>query len=778
MTRIALVIHHFALVAAAASLAPVQAQTQAVDGVSAGVSGWVATANAERTGVQFHDADGALWIRGTSYKARADSNGLTYIPFLGSSAPRTWPVRFALTEVTVGGRAIPLMHGDVARSGTRVTIDRGSVVVRYDLESNSVEQSFVVAGVAGTAGDLVLRVALVTDLTVTSEGRGHSFLGPDGGVAFGAATVLDQAGRSLAIETQTEEGHLIFRVPAHFLAEAEGNVIIDPLITSLTIDEFGADLTEPDVAFELTGNTYCVVYEESFAATDVDIYWRTLDAATFAILDQGYIDLSTGRSTRPRIASNAQSDTFLVAFAREDASGRKDVYARMRPSAGGAVWAAEFPLTSFDPLFTRVAHDIGGDAREGAGTSNYLVVWEKRGVNGGPVGSDIQGCLIGASGVLAPGYIDLTASQAGRNQGPAISKCTGDPSAHGAWWIVYTDEDSAAAKCQVRGTRIAVDGTITDADRSLWSIQGTTAIRNAAVSSPYANAHAETVHVAFDYDLVAGGTRSDLISIGRSGAVEVLSSTGIDLVDVSDAGSNERAALATLADRAVLLYIDKGKPTASFDLLASSLEFVRGGEVAVGERRMVLATYPLGYSASARAVSRASGGDRMSRRVFVVWENMDIGPGGINVYGALLDFPEPMAIGGNVCRGVKNSTGDHGYLTAFGDNAMSTPKTLRATRLPADALGYFLAGPARAAFTPPASEGLLCVGGSIGRYVGSILNSGPMGRFDFVIDPTAIVQPTGTVAASAGETWYFQAWHRDANPASTSNFTNAVAVRF
>ena len=29
-----------------------------------------------------------------------------------------------------------------------------------------------------------------------------------------------------------------------------------------------------------------------------------------------------------------------------------------------------------------------------------------------------------------------------------------------------------------------------------------------------------------------------------------------------------------------------------------------------------------------------------------------------------------------------------------------------------------------------------------------------------------------------GETWYFQAWFRDKNPAATSNFSDAIAIAF
>ncbi|MEL6715950.1 MAG: hypothetical protein AAFP86_19375, partial [Planctomycetota bacterium] len=68
--------------------------------------------------------------------------------------------------------------------------------------------------------------------------------------------------------------------------------------------------------------------------------------------------------------------------------------------------------------------------------------------------------------------------------------------------------------------------------------------------------------------------------------------------------------------------------------------------------------------------------------------------------------------------------------------------------------------------------------GSIGRYNGSIASSGPLGVLEFSMDPTAIPQGIGTVAAIAGQTWGFQAWHRDVNPGQTSNFTSGVQIRF
>ena len=80
---------------------------------------------------------------------------------------------------------------------------------------------------------------------------------------------------------------------------------------------------------------------------------------------------------------------------------------------------------------------------------------------------------------------------------------------------------------------------------------------------------------------------------------------------------------------------------------------------------------------------------------------------------------------------------------------------------------------------PGGSQGNLCLGGNIGRFVNQVQNTGPNGRFDTIVDTQAI--PTTPVAAiQIGETWNFQAWFRDVLPngTPTSNFTHAVRIQF
>jgi hypothetical protein len=134
---------------------------------------------------------------------------------------------------------------------------------------------------------------------------------------------------------------------------------------------------------------------------------------------------------------------------------------------------------------------------------------------------------------------------------------------------------------------------------------------------------------------------------------------------------------------------------------------------------------------------------------------------------------------------VPNSTGVPGQLTAYGTTDLSLARLeLRCSELPTFAFGFFLASQTQGDVTGvPGSVGRLCLGGGIGRFVGpgQTRNSGLDGAFELELDVTAFPDPQlGLIPVQPGETWSFQAWHRDSAPSGTgaSNFTSAAAVTF
>ena len=138
-------------------------------------------------------------------------------------------------------------------------------------------------------------------------------------------------------------------------------------------------------------------------------------------------------------------------------------------------------------------------------------------------------------------------------------------------------------------------------------------------------------------------------------------------------------------------------------------------------------------------------------------------------------------LGTNYCAAVANSTGATGSISATGSIlAASNDVTLTGSGLPTGQFGIFVTS-AVAGFVPnPAgSNGNLCLAGSLGRFVGpgQILQIDASGEINLPIDLTAIPSGGGTIAVAAGDTRFFQAWHRD-GVGGGSNFTDGLEITF
>ena len=126
---------------------------------------------------------------------------------------------------------------------------------------------------------------------------------------------------------------------------------------------------------------------------------------------------------------------------------------------------------------------------------------------------------------------------------------------------------------------------------------------------------------------------------------------------------------------------------------------------------------------------------------------------------------------------VSNSSGKSATMEATGTSVLSwNDLRLIGRDMATNQFGYFVTGQGTSVIQPPGSQGLLCLDGStIYRYASQVGNTGAAGGFELPINLNAV---PGHGAIQPGETWNFQAWFRDANPGSTSNFTDALAVGF
>lgn len=130
-----------------------------------------------------------------------------------------------------------------------------------------------------------------------------------------------------------------------------------------------------------------------------------------------------------------------------------------------------------------------------------------------------------------------------------------------------------------------------------------------------------------------------------------------------------------------------------------------------------------------------------------------------------------------------NSTGVPASMSSSGTSLLANNDlVLVASDLPLSSFGLFLTSQTQGfVANPGSSQGNLCLGGAIGRFVGpgQIQNSGSTGVISLAVDLAQHPTPMGLVAVASGETWNYQAWYRDAvGGTATSNFTDGLSLTF
>lgn len=139
--------------------------------------------------------------------------------------------------------------------------------------------------------------------------------------------------------------------------------------------------------------------------------------------------------------------------------------------------------------------------------------------------------------------------------------------------------------------------------------------------------------------------------------------------------------------------------------------------------------------------------------------------------------------GSAFCGGLPNSTGATGELVLQGSVVVARDlTTLAASSLPPGSLTMLLAARAQGSGVVVGS-GLLCLTGPIGRFSAplQLQVASLAGSATFVVPLQSLPTPLGLVPAMPGDTWTFQAWHRDTLPGGntpTSNLTQGVAITF
>jgi hypothetical protein len=588
--------------------------------------------------------DGAIWARGSTYKASFATAGFTFIPLFGSRAPRNFPLTFSLESARVGEADLPFARlVRPAREGHSVLFDRGILLERYELSPEGVEQIFVLESAAG-AGDLVVRMAVETDLVFAGGTEGLDFAADGYGfVRYGKAVAIDATGRRTEVQGAYSDGSIELRLPASSLEEQVFPLAIDPLVvnfpaifsvvSSATLDDLRAD-----AAYDWTTDTYFIVYEDVVSASDSDVYGVHYDSALslFAPYVFVVVDATTARWANPKVANNGNWNQHLV-VAEVGTAPNRDV--RSRIVAAGSGTAGTPLIVDQGVAGEAFSPDVGGDSRVTAiGTPSYLVVWEQASTSPSGAQSDIYGRFVSPSGTLFSAAIPLaTGSQADSN--PSVSKSNGAPPAATQDWTVVWERIVGPVDADIYGARVHWDGTVTSPafpiDTSLANH------RDPAVSSPTDDVGGSRM-VLVAYEVAAGMVAPNGIIEGKilSGTAVVASANlsaialsptnplGFPLAHADPSVDSDGCRFAVAWSRQDPMDLN------DYDTFVSTFHFVNGA-IAATEASVTLEASPT-LERRPEIVANSSGG-MVGPRYLVVWDQVSTFFANYNIRAALYD---------------------------------------------------------------------------------------------------------------------------------------------
>ena len=715
--------------------------------------------------------DGRVWAMGRRYKLSAGAEGVTYVPFFGSEAPQSYPIRFALRSVTLGGTPVELAAAPSPRreAGSVALVHGSALVERWHLGLDTVEQTFVLDVPQGE-GELLLDLAVETELSVTDVVEGVDFTCPapsargERRVRFGDMTVIDGRGRRYAAPVERSSDGLVLRVPATFLAEATSPLTIDPVVTNFFIDPTRTTVTA-DPAYDASTDRWLITSQEEFSATDEDVRGDMLDGAGNAIPGAfEYIDFTTESWRTPMCANNNLSDQFLVVASR-GAAGSREIWGRTR-AAGSNAMSLQFVIAN-TLTGEKVNPDVGGDPVL-VGPTYYCVVWQRQ---FSATDTDIHYQLVSPNTTLLlpnTGYIDDSGSTL--DFSPEVSKANGVSPFDTQRWNVVFSRVFSPVDTDVYGAQVDWDGDVVTASFPI-DLAGADDLFPQA-SSPLDAPHGER-DWAVTYERVVGAEKDIMLASLRgatNGTTENLSA-----LEGPSVGQLQEAAHITGDGAQYVVTYDElfGTSQSDHDVYCAVVRH-SGGTLDV-----VVAHENLAFSGASerfpRIVSRRDAGGEPGR--FAIAWAQDGGLSGVNdIEGVLFDAPATWAsVGSTVCLGLPNSTGEPATFRVLGSDLRADNRLLFDVHgLPSSSFGFFNMG--QNPGSVPVGSGTFCIGTPFQRLSGQTLNSLNTRAVSLGLDLNTLPP---NAAVQAGATWRFQYWYRDSvNGVVTSNLSNAVAVTF
>ena len=722
--------------------------------------------------------DGKLWAVGANWKASFGEAGVTYFPILGADAPAT-SARFTLTGASVAGLDLALEDVDsITRIGDSVTLDRGVLRETWNLARTEIEQTFVFDEIP-VGGAIELDVTLTTDLEKRDAGDALALESHAAAVRYGAAIAFDSAGKTVHVERIATEHGFKLRVPSAFAADAVMPLTVDPIVTHLgPIAPSNEVQRNPGAAFGLaipgsgTTSEYLVVWEELANGGDIDLFSVALDIDGGVVPNSmAIVDATNEAWFRPSIAYHRHSQSFLVVATTRMAGGSSNVRGRRRRLTTGFLGPI---LNIAAPSFIEAENpEVGGfDVVPGGSDNHFTVVWEQESGNGD---SDVWGRRVRGDGTIAgPAFAIATGPE--DDVRPSISKGAGAPFFGEYWHNIVWHRDPLGPSPKIYCRRSTTTGNSMTgeflAGFGSYQHRGTVSetLREPVLndgSLPFVVTYRRDDSVLDGlYAVIAGnsGRISGTNVAGREGFATPLVARAPVVVHTGGGVTLAYAAFENggYALRATSMGVARNAPLSNTPFLGA------------GERGLEV-TGTINGASQFDVASIANGGSIQDDGLFV-WNELGV------LHASTFEGPASLGspiLGLQYCESNPNSTGERGWISGRGAPEVVSQKRILAESLPPGVFGFMVVGSSPGSSTPAGSDGKICIGGTIGRYTNMIQQATAAGTMEFSFFPFNIPQGGSTVAAAAGDTFYFQVWHRDVNGGgATSNLTNALLVSF
>jgi hypothetical protein len=731
--------------------------------------------------------DGRIWARGENWKASFDARGASFIPFLGSSAPRDFPVRFELAHIARGGAELALTAAQPEQLEDAVSIERGALREEFHAVPDALEQTFVFNELPGE-GDLVLEIATASELAQAQDSSGGFRFDNDlGGVRYGRATAVDANGERVELADELVGHSRSLRVPASFLAHAALPLTIDPVIQTNFVTNGSAIDFLPDIAADGINLQYMVVYEQIYSQSDTDVYAVSTDGLGNPIAGTtSYIDFTTDEWAIPKIAYNALHQEFLCA-AQVIPAGDTHPYIRARArDAMSTNMYAQQTINGAEPG-DKFYVDVGGDPVL-AGPTYFFVAWTR---NFAPNDWDIHARLVNFDGTpLGTSVIYLENSTA-FDWHPRVSKTDGREPFDSQMWNITWMREPTNTYDEVWGAQVRWDGTIINGTFDLTSgFEASYPVPSSPMDiTGYGNGPRP-----YGVSWFAGGAPDHDCFVGVWQGTVVQAAINLNQVDGGDITQDQTFPEIDCdgAHLSVSYLESYAHSTTDFDAYVSSMVFTPGQiQILEGHQNFdfsaqatdttritgmftSIMTY---YPYFGLTWNRTSSNDQSDG---IILAGMYSVPSDVNVYcggdGSYGNCPCSNN-GGFPASGCPNSATSQGAsLYLNGQNFVSADTmSLGAVNMPATATCLFFQGTAARGHETLLADGLRCAGGSLVRLGAKVASSG-MASYPGPSDESISLR--GHVPASGGYR-YYQTWYRDPHgtcSAGTYNLTNGISV--